>query len=430
MTADTVGGVFTYSLELCRGLAHHGVEVVLATMGARLSPAQRAALAALENVQVYESEYRLEWMDDPWRDVEAAGAWLMELAAVHAPDVIHLNGYAHAALPWRAPVLVVAHSCVLSWWQAVKREDAPPAWDTYRQRVAAGVARADRVVAPTRAMLDAVARLYGRRDRSRVIHNGRSAPPCQTAPRSPLVFSAGRLWDEAKNLAALAACAPDLPWPVYVAGPTRPPGQPAPSGQPGRHDAACRGLHLLGTLAPQAMNAWLARAAIYALPARYEPFGLSVLEAAQAGCALVLGEIDSLREAWGNTALFVPPDDPEALGHAITTLVRAPIQRALMAERARARAGCYTTRGMTRAYLEIYAELGAELPAERRGQRWPSGAGAPEPARAGEGRQGSVIAISATPERQPGDHSVTPDDQMADSVTPDDQMVDSVTRVL
>ena len=29
------------------------------------------------------------------------------------PDVVHLNGYTHGALPWRAPVLVVGHSCVL-----------------------------------------------------------------------------------------------------------------------------------------------------------------------------------------------------------------------------------------------------------------------------------------------------------------------------
>ena len=32
-------------------------------------------------------------------------------------------------------------------------------------------------------------------------------------------------------------------------------------------------------------------ASIYALPARYEPFGLSILEAALSGCALVLGDI-------------------------------------------------------------------------------------------------------------------------------------------
>jgi hypothetical protein len=34
MTADTVGGVWTYALELAAGLGEHGVEVAIATMGA------------------------------------------------------------------------------------------------------------------------------------------------------------------------------------------------------------------------------------------------------------------------------------------------------------------------------------------------------------------------------------------------------------
>ncbi|HEX8155070.1 MAG TPA: glycosyltransferase family 1 protein, partial [Thermoanaerobaculia bacterium] len=69
MSADTVGGVWTYALELAGELQRGRVDVLLATMGRRLSPAQREEIAALPNVTVAESEYRLEWMDDPWRDV-------------------------------------------------------------------------------------------------------------------------------------------------------------------------------------------------------------------------------------------------------------------------------------------------------------------------------------------------------------------------
>lgn len=42
MTADTLGGVFVHAIELARGLSEHGVEVVLATMGAEPTPSQRA----------------------------------------------------------------------------------------------------------------------------------------------------------------------------------------------------------------------------------------------------------------------------------------------------------------------------------------------------------------------------------------------------
>ncbi|MDQ2670137.1 MAG: glycosyltransferase family 4 protein, partial [Gemmatimonadota bacterium] len=62
LTTDTVGGVWTHALELARGLGARGVSVDLATMGAPLSDAQRAAAASLAGVTVHESAYRLEWM--------------------------------------------------------------------------------------------------------------------------------------------------------------------------------------------------------------------------------------------------------------------------------------------------------------------------------------------------------------------------------
>lgn len=350
MTADTIGGVFTYALELCRGLRRHDVEVVLVTMGAPLTDAQNAMLAALHHVQVCESFYRLEWMEEPWNEVDAAGDWLMQLAARYGPDVIHLNGYAHGALSWNAPVLVVGHSCVLSWWRAVKGEDAPPVWSTYRRRVAAGLRGADLIVAPTRAMLDVLDRLYGPLATGRVIYNGRSSGQFRAdARKRPMVFSAGRLWDEAKNLAALEACQPRLPWPVYVAGATQ-----SPDGQGYTQEHRVR---VLGALTPEVIAAWLARAAIYALPARYEPFGLSVLEAALSGCALVLGDIDSLRELWDGAAVFVPPDDPEAVGRAICDLVTQGSRRMRLVEEAHARALRYTPEHMAQDYLRAYEEL-------------------------------------------------------------------------
>src|SRR5438477_12810194 len=118
MTADTIGGVWTYALELTRALAASDVRVTLATMGAALTRDQRCEARRLATLDVVESTYRLEWMPEPWGDVAAAGEWLLRLEADVAPDVVHLNGYAHGGLPWRAPRVVVGHSCVCSWWHA------------------------------------------------------------------------------------------------------------------------------------------------------------------------------------------------------------------------------------------------------------------------------------------------------------------------
>ena len=353
MTADTVGGVWTYALELAGSVGKQGICVALATMGAPLTKQQCREIRRFPCLEVYESGFKLEWMQDPWRDVQDAGDWLLGIEERVRPDVVHLNGFAHGTLPWRAPVLVVGHSCVLSWWEGVKAEAAPPVWDRYRREVTLGLRAADLVLAPTGAMLAALQAHYGPLPRARVLPNGRDAALFPPGAKEPFVLSAGRLWDEAKNVAALEAVAPRLPWPVYLAGEDQ-----HPDGGHTRHAS----VRLLGRLAPPTLAGWLARAAIYALPARYEPFGLSALEAGLAGCALVLGDIPSLREVWDDAALFVPPDDTGALEHALAALIADAPKRQALAARARAHALRYTAGKMAAGYLRAYEDLttGAE----------------------------------------------------------------------
>lgn len=353
MTTDAVGGVWEYAVELARGLGRAGVHVVLACMGPLPNASQRAAVEDLGTVELHARALRLEWMEDCWHDVEAAGPWLLGLA--DGCDLVHLNGYAAAVLPFRQPKLVVAHSCVCSWWRSCRGEVAPASWDRYRGAVAAGLAAADCVVAPSAAMLASLSVHYGAFGTGRVIHNGRDlgwAGPCEVRSpetRDTVVFSAGRLWDEAKNAAALVRVAPRVPWPVRIAG--------ARALDSDAADIEMPNVTWLGRLSALEMAGWLGRAAVYALPARYEPFGLSVLEAALSGCALVLGDIPSLRELWDGAAVFVPPDDDEALIAAIDNVATDADARRALAARAGARAQSYSAAAMTAHYVALYAEL-------------------------------------------------------------------------
>lgn len=358
LTADTVGGVWTYAVELACALDARGVQVAIATMGAPLAPHQRQELACNPGIALFESQYRLEWMQDPWDDVAAAGQWLLQLEREFQPDVVHLNQYAFGNLPFTAPTLVVAHSCVLSWWQAVHGESAPPAWDTYRRKVGDGLAAAGLVAAPTRAMLSTLAGNYGCARGALVVPNGAHHGQFHPARKQPFVLAAGRFWDAAKNIAALEKVAPQLPWPVKVAGSTQ---------HPDGGMARPRGVQLLGELPRQALARELASAGIYALPARYEPFGLSVLEAALSGCALVLGDIPSLREVWADAALYVPPSDADALRRALLRLMNNADERASFAQAARLRARQFTPERTCEGYLAAYAQLApcfAPRPAE------------------------------------------------------------------
>jgi glycosyltransferase involved in cell wall biosynthesis len=184
----------------------------------------------------------------------------------------------------------------------------------------------------------------------RVIPNGRDAAAFPPADKQPFVLAAGRLWDEAKGLPELEACAGSVRWPIYVAGPTA-----GPRG--GAEQRVPHGVRPLGALEPQALAGWLGRASIFAAPARYEPFGLTALEAALAGGALVLGDLDTLREVWGDAAAYVPPGDPSALAFALEALIRDPLRRGALAACARARALALTPRRMAAAYRAVYDDL-------------------------------------------------------------------------
>jgi glycogen(starch) synthase len=341
VTTDTLGGVWTYALELTQGLAGRGVEVTLAAIGP-LDRDQDAELASAPAAERVVADFALEWMRDSGSDVERSGEWLLDLAAETKPDVVHLNAFAHGALPWQVPVVVVGHSDVLSWHEAVYGHAAGDEWREYRERVAAGIAGADMLVAPTHALLEALVRLYRPACETVVIPNGRALEvPAQ--PKEALVLSSGRLWDEGKNIGALVRVAPRLSWPIALAGDGA--------------DEDAGGVQLLGRLPRRELDEWLARASIFALPARYEPFGLGALEAALAGCALVLGDIPSLREVWGETAMYVDPDDEDALASALRRLIHDRELRDECAARARARAAGYTPERMTKRYLDAYERL-------------------------------------------------------------------------
>jgi glycogen synthase len=351
MTADTVGGVWTYALELARALQPHGVEVQLALMGPPLTAAQRADADGIPNLSLFKSDYKLEWMPDCWSDVKRAGDWLLHLASRLRPDVIHLNGYAHANLPWRDPILVVGHSCVFSWWQAVHGSEPAAEWQRYKREVTNGLRAADVVVTPTVAMLRALKTHYGKIENSRVIANGRDTELFKPAEKQPLVLSAGRLWDAAKNIGCVAELGAELPWRVCVAGEVEAPQQT--QHQP-TFSAHCEAL---GPLPEAELREWFGVASIYALPAVYEPFGYTPLEAGLSGCALVLGDIDSLRETWDGAAVFVDPHDRAALKIETLRLIENDRYRYEMSCRAHMRALQFTSERMVQNYLDTYAEL-------------------------------------------------------------------------
>lgn len=348
MTTDTLGGVWVYSYELCKALEQHNVEVHLAAMGAWPSENQEQLFSDLKNVTLYKSDYKLEWMQNPWEDVENARKWLNSIYQTVHPDLIHLNNYVQAEEDWDCPVVSVFHSCVNTWWQAVKSTNAPKEWDTYAEIVQQSLNNSDVVVAPTEAILEKAVETHGISSATKVIPNGRSLD-FSNSKKEEFILCTGRIWDEAKNLQLISEIAKELPWKVYIAGDNCDPN----SGK----EIEIENVEFLGNLNQDEIKDWMERASIFVSPTKYEPFGLAILEAAMAGCALAVSDLDTLQENWNDTALFFNPENASEAKEKLMILITDANLRKEFSAKAKERSQFFNSEKMAAAYHEVYQEL-------------------------------------------------------------------------
>lgn len=353
MTTDAVGGVWTYSVSLAQALYRRGHEVTLVTLGPPPRRDQMEPIRGLAGLSLEVTDLALEWMDPQGANMARARDRLNRIFDAVAPDIVHLNSFREAAYGFAAPKLVVAHSCVGSWWQACRpHRPFETQWCRYLRNLASGLDAADSWVAPTAAYREWIETRYRPRRSGHTIWNGAAVAPATTG-KQPFILAAGRFWDEAKNIAAIAAAAPALDWPVRLAGPA--------SGPNGSSGAAVLSLEMFGVLPHQEMIAEMRRASIFVAPAIYEPFGLAVLEAALCGCALVLSDIPVFHELWDGAALFVEPRDANALTHALERLCANEAERSCLGQTAEARGRCYSLDAMADHYCRLYRTLHAGL---------------------------------------------------------------------
>jgi len=367
MTADAVGGVWQYATELAHALVPLGVETTIAVLGPASKDATRldqirfpenAATSVSTHcdpssrggsVDIIHTDLPLDWLATGPDEVAHAATALATLAAELDADLVQLNSPALAARTrFPAPVVAVAHGCVGTWWRAARGTAPDPAYAWHADLMAEGLAAADAVVAPSAAFAAALQETYALPAAPLVVHNGRTPVALSEAEPTDAIFTAGRLWDEVKNTALLDRVAALVDAPFHAAGPIE-----GPNGE----CASLRHLAALGALSDDGIAAQLARRPIFVSAARFEPFGLSVLEAAAAGCPLVLSGIDTFRELWTGAALFVADDSPEAYAAAIARLRTDPAFREHLGHAARLRAARYTPAAMAAGMAAIYAGL-------------------------------------------------------------------------
>jgi glycosyltransferase involved in cell wall biosynthesis len=354
VTADTVGGVWTYTRELVAGLSRRGHLVTLVSFGEIPAHSQREWLDGLRNVDYRATAFKLEWMQESEDDLRQSSEFLQDVIAETRPDLLHFSQFHYGSLKVGIPKIVIAHSDVVSWWVAVHGEEPKPSpWSTsYRDIVRKGLSGADVVIAPSRWMLGAVSAHYGKPRHGIVIYNGRN--PGLFNPhmsKDDLVVSVGRVWDKAKQLSLLMDSEHKVP--VWIAGEEE---HPDPAFQGNKLRA--RGVRLCGRQSEAQVRRLFGRASMYVAASQYEPFGLAPVEAALSRCAVIANDIPTFRELWGDTACYFERNNAQDLARTIDRLQQDNELRLTYSNLAYRRARqWFTAERMVTDYLNLYRSL-------------------------------------------------------------------------
>ncbi|HEY1606847.1 MAG TPA: glycosyltransferase family 4 protein [Allosphingosinicella sp.] len=347
ITADAAGP-WQHGLDLAGGLARLGIETLIAVTGPPLSEEQREAAAAMPMLTLVETGFALGGPAEDDAALALAREGIARLARAACVDLVQLDNAALAAeAAFDVPVVVAHRNCLVTWWRAVNGTGLPEEFAWRSRLVARGLAAADRVVTPTAAFAEMVQHCYRLADRPFAVHDGRAPLAAPSAALHDFVFTAGRLWDEGKNLGTIDAAAGAIAVPVHAAGPIE-----GPNGA-----VMFDNIHCLGPLGDAERGRWLSARPVFVSAAFYEPCGLSVLEAAAAGCALILSDIPAFRELWDGVATFIPPRDERAFTDAIASLVGDDFERAVQGRAAKERACRYTPDAMAAQMAALYRSL-------------------------------------------------------------------------
>jgi glycosyltransferase involved in cell wall biosynthesis len=121
---------------------------------------------------------------------------------------------------------------------------------------------------------------------------------------------------------------------------------------------------LLGAVPEPSLLSLYARSTIYIDSSIYQPGGLEPLEAALCGCAVITNDIPSLREIWGEAALYF--HSARELSSVLQRLNRNSEEMAEMQRRSYRRAMELTPQRMADGYEAMYEILtaGRLIPAE------------------------------------------------------------------
>ncbi|MFO7573148.1 MAG: glycosyltransferase family 4 protein [Gaiellaceae bacterium] len=350
-----IGGSERHVLELLPALRARGIEAsFLGLDDTRAAPEPFYAALGERGVP-------FDWLPSPGDLQPLLARRMRAIVRRLEPDVVHTH-LVHADV--YGALAVARTSAVLI---STKHNDDPFRSGRMRHLERLVTRRAARVVCITGALArfnrDVVG-LPG--DKLRVVHYGLDEPPAPWGPHAgpdlpddaPVLLVVGRLVRQKgvdlaiEALVRVRARHPDTRLVVLGEGPLR--DELVALARALGVDSA---VHLPGRVGDVAW--WYRRSSVVVHPARWEGFGLALLEAMLCARPIVAASVSSVPEIVvdGETGILVPADSPEALADAASALLEDPARGRVLGAAGRARAEVeFSVARMAERTVDVYEE--------------------------------------------------------------------------
>ena len=340
---SSTGSSYVFTVDLAKSLQNLGVQIFLAVTGVPLNDRQ---IKELEQFDYAFSGYKQNWIENPWSDMLEARQWLMKIKKQFKPDIVHLNSLTFGTFPWNIPVVSVIHSCMFDRSKAIYNNKPPRHWEKYKSLAQASLRASDAVIAPSKSALNSADVIYGPFKSSRVIPPGRCTYTFRSGVKKRYIFTNGKINDDGHDLKLVLEAAPKIDYPIYIAD------------NQGHMNVKKlpENVFLIGPLYGEKLCNWMGSASLFVLPAKYEPFGYSFVDAALSKCALIGRDIPSLREIWSDSMNYIKSKDD--LISKVNYLMQNNEEIYLYGQKAyEAALENYTLIKMTRHFYQLYQRI-------------------------------------------------------------------------
>lgn len=343
MATDVKSEVWNYSLTLSRELLKHiNAEILMISFGGMPTDSQKKELEDL-NIEFQFTDFSTDIEFNP--DISKIKTTFESSIKSFNPHVIHLN-HLYFDLIFNKPCVLACHKIFNDSINRYNHLDKDSL--NFKQIMNKSLNNADIIVAPSRFFAENIIKTYNFTKGIKIIYNGVDYKPYSDMPESSTLVACGNLSDNNKSMNLLLSIAYKLPDNIKI----------KIIGNLQSDRKLPKNVEFLKNLSNLELQEVYKNSSIYIALSNFEANGLSSIQAAYSGCAILANDIPVCKELWGDCAYVFERDNAISLMRCINNLVENKNLLEITARNCQAKAlSVFNSKRMAYEYINLYKNV-------------------------------------------------------------------------